>query len=98
MLNISIGLVLISSMALIFLAFYKLCILDNKLDGHTIALLLIIFGVCSIGGDTIVPTVLSRNWDLIGQASLMAGVFIWIIGDKRRVGSFYDRKDRRLIK
>ena len=98
MLNISIGLVLISAMALFFLAFYKLCILDNKLDGHTVALLLIIFGVCTIGGDTIVPTALNRNWDLMGQASLMAGVFIWMFSDKRRLGSLYDRKDRRLIK
>ena len=98
MLNCSIGLVLISSIALFFLAFFKLCILDNKLDGHTIAVLLIIFGVCSTGGDTILPTVLSRNWDLMGQASLMAGMFIWIFSDKRRLGRIYDRKDRRLVK
>ena len=98
MLNISIGLVLISAIALFCLAFLKLCILDEKIDGHTIALLLIIFGACTIGGDTIVPTALSNNWDLLGQAGLMLGVFIWIYSDKRRRGSIYDRKDNKLIK
>ena len=98
MLNISIGLVLISAIALFCLAFLKLCILDEKLNGHTIALLLIIFGSCTIGGDTIVPTALSSNWDLIGQAGLMLGMFIWIYSDKRRIGSIYNRKDNKLIK
>ena len=92
MLNCSIGLVLISAIALFFLAFYKLCILDNKIDGHTIAVLMMIFGACTIGGDTILPTVLGRSWDLMGQASLMGGMFIWIFSDKRRRGSVYDRK------
>ena len=90
MLNFPIGLVLISAIALFFLAFFRLCILGKKLDSY--ALLLIIFGACTIGGDMVVPTVLNKNWDLMGQASLMFGVFLWILIDTWRNGSSYNRK------
>ena len=88
--SFSTGLVIISAVALFFLAFFKLCILGKKLDSY--ALLLIIFGACTIGGDMVVPTVLNKNWDLMGQASLMFGAFLWILIDMWRNGSSYDRK------
>ncbi len=83
--NIAIGLVILSATALFFLSWFKLCILDDALDGHSAALLLIIFGACTIGGDVVLPQALNDNWDLIGQASLILGIYVWIIIDRRRL-------------
>lgn len=85
MFNFAAGLVILSSASLFFLAWYKLCIMGDALDSHSAALLLIIFGACSIGGDTFLPNILSDWWDLIGQACLIIGTYIWIIKDRRRL-------------
>lgn len=82
MYNIAIGLVILSAAALFFLAWFELCILDDGLDRRTIALLFIIFGTCTIGGDAVLPTALNESWDLIGQASLMLGISIWIMSER----------------
>lgn len=85
MLNFAIGLVILSSVSLMFLAWFKLCILGDSLDRRSAALLLIIFGVCTIGGDAVLPEILNNSWDLIGQACLIIGIYIWIINDRRRL-------------
>lgn len=85
MLNIAIGLVLLGAISLFFLAWFKLCILNDALNGHTAALLLMIFGACTIGGDAILPQVLNNSWDLIGQAAILFGAFIWILIDRRKL-------------
>lgn len=85
MLNFAIGLVILSSVSLMFLAWFKICVLGDSLDRRTFALLLIIFGVCTVGGNTVLPDILSNSWDLIGQACLIIGIYIWIINDRRRL-------------
>ena len=84
MFNFANGLVILSSVSLMFLAWFKICILGDSLDRRTFALLLIIFGVCTVGGNTVLPSILSDSWDLIGQSCLIIGIYIWIINDRRR--------------
>lgn len=77
--------ILLSSVVLFGLAWIKICIMDSPLNLQKVSALLFILASTSFAGRVLLPKVIVGAWFKIAILSLLVGVLLWIIGDRRRV-------------
>lgn len=84
--------ILLSALFLFGFAFIKICILDVKFTVQKLASILFILASTSFAGKIILPREVNMLWLKIATLSLIIGVILWVIGDKRTA-----TRDRRRV-
>lgn len=77
------SLLLLASCVLVFVfGWINLCVCNKFFSVQTIAALLMIFGACSLGGNLVLPMVVTTDWHNYGQAAVCVAIVTWISGER----------------
>jgi hypothetical protein len=76
---------LLASCVLVFVfGWINLCLSNQINSFQAITALLMIFGACSVGGNVVLPMVVSTDWHNYGQAAVCVAIVTWIAGERQR--------------
>lgn len=77
--------ILLSALVLFGIAFTKICTMDETLRPHKIAAVLFVLASSSFAARVIFPRVVNGLWLKIATLSLIVGILLWLIGDRRKI-------------